>query len=104
MQMLSPAKRLCRRFLSACGLISLAWSPGSLEAGEPLGQMIGFTEEHAREQAALEERFDKQLHAEDQQGWVQRMAAAPNHVGSLHDKANAEFMLTLFREWGWNAR
>ena len=31
------------------------------------------------------------------------MAAEPNQVGSDHDKANAEFQLKKFREWGWSA-
>ncbi len=31
------------------------------------------------------------------------MSSAPNQVGSPHDKANAEFMLKKFQEWGWNA-
>src|ERR1039457_5837518 len=31
------------------------------------------------------------------------MAAEPNQVGSPHDRANAEFMLQKFREWGWDA-
>jgi N-acetylated-alpha-linked acidic dipeptidase len=32
------------------------------------------------------------------------MAAEPNHVGSAHDKANAEMTLALFKSWGWDAR
>ena len=34
---------------------------------------------------------------------MQQMASEPNHVGSPHDKANAEFQLAKFREWGWDA-
>ena len=73
------------------------------EPGKPLS-MVGFTEERAKEQTALEGKFDSFLKAEDQRGWMEQMASAPNHVGSPHDKANAEFMLGLFREWGWDAR
>ena len=32
------------------------------------------------------------------------MSSEPNQVGSPHDKANAEFMLGKFKEWGWDAR
>ena len=32
------------------------------------------------------------------------MAAEPNHVGSAHDRSNAEFQLNLFTQWGWDAR
>ncbi len=67
-------------------------------------EMIGFTNEHAKAQAELEKAFDNRLSAEDQREWVEKMAEGPNHVGSPHDKANADFMLGLFKEWGWDAR
>ena len=31
------------------------------------------------------------------------LAAEPNHVGSPHDKSNAEWILARFKEWGWDA-
>src|SRR6476661_6892391 len=31
------------------------------------------------------------------------MSSEPNHVGSPHDKANAEMELALFKQWGWDA-
>jgi N-acetylated-alpha-linked acidic dipeptidase len=69
-----------------------------------VAKMLGFTDAHAKEQTAREAKFDAQLHADDQRVWMEQMASAPNHVGSSHDKANAEFMLALFKEWGWDAR
>jgi len=35
---------------------------------------------------------------------MQRLAARPNHVGSPHNKDNAEWMLAQFRAWGWDAQ
>ncbi len=32
------------------------------------------------------------------------LAAEPNHVGSPHDKANAERILAWFKAWGWDAQ
>jgi len=32
------------------------------------------------------------------------MAAEPNHVGSPHNKANADLVLAQFKSWGWDAR
>ena len=37
-------------------------------------------------------------------GWMKTMAAEPNHVGSPHDKANAELVLKQFKDWGWDAK
>ena len=67
-------------------------------------EILGFGAAHARDEAAIEGRFDAQLKPDDQRAWLKRMSSEPNHVGSPHDKANAEFMLGLFREWGWDAR
>lgn len=52
---------------------------------------------------ALEARFDAELSANEQREWMRRMSAEPNQVGTAHDKANAEFILGKFREWGWDA-
>ncbi|MGA9333852.1 MAG: transferrin receptor-like dimerization domain-containing protein [Rudaea sp.] len=65
--------------------------------------MLGFTGAGATAEQALEKRFDAQLNPSDQREWMKQMASQPNHVGSPHDKANAEFMLAKFRKWGWDA-
>ena len=51
-----------------------------------------------------ERAFDAQISEQDQLDWLKTMSSAPNHVGSPHDKANAEFMLAKFKEWGWDAK
>jgi N-acetylated-alpha-linked acidic dipeptidase len=54
-------------------------------------------------QAEVERQFDAALSGAEMAGWMKTMAAEPNHVGSPHDKANAEMVLGQFREWGWDA-
>ena len=34
---------------------------------------------------------------------MRHLSARPHHVGSLYDKANAEWILARFRSWGWDA-
>jgi N-acetylated-alpha-linked acidic dipeptidase len=34
---------------------------------------------------------------------MERVSARPHHVGSPYDKDNAEWILSRFREWGWDA-
>jgi N-acetylated-alpha-linked acidic dipeptidase len=53
---------------------------------------------------ALEARFDGMISTAEMDGWLKTLAAEPNHVGSAHDKANAELTLSLFKSWGWDAR
>jgi N-acetylated-alpha-linked acidic dipeptidase len=53
---------------------------------------------------AMERSFDAEIRPAELGGWLKQMAAEPNHVGSPHDKANAEFQLAQFKAWGWDAR
>jgi len=57
----------------------------------------------ATDPQALEKSFDALISPAEQQQWLQRMSAAPNHVGSPHDKANAEWQLAMFKQFGWDA-
>src|ERR1700692_1683850 len=54
-------------------------------------------------QAQLERNFDAAITIDEMRGWLRRMSAEPNHVGSPHDKANAEWELAEFKKFGWDA-
>jgi N-acetylated-alpha-linked acidic dipeptidase len=75
-------------------------------AAPPAGQepMLGFSNERATAQRELEARFDSHLKADNLRQWMKRLAARPHHVGSPYGKENAEFMVGLFRSWGYDAR
>lgn len=93
------ARSLCSVLL--CSLF--AGTAGADVAGGDSLKLLGFTAGNAVKQQALEKKYDAQLNPADQRAWLERMSAEPNHVGSPHDKANAEFILEKFREWGWDA-
>jgi N-acetylated-alpha-linked acidic dipeptidase len=54
--------------------------------------------------AALEKSFDAAVDPSEMGGWLKTLSAEPNHVGSPHDKANAELVLSMFKQWGWDAK
>jgi N-acetylated-alpha-linked acidic dipeptidase len=54
--------------------------------------------------SSLEQRFDAGIRPNEMSDWMKLMAAEPNHVGSPHDKANAEWEAAQFRSFGWDAR
>jgi len=54
-------------------------------------------------QAEVERQFDAALSGMEMAGWMKTMASEPNHVGSPHNKANAEMVLAQFRDWGFDA-
>ncbi|HZC85662.1 MAG TPA: transferrin receptor-like dimerization domain-containing protein [Steroidobacteraceae bacterium] len=70
---------------------------------EPSG-LFGFSAADGAREVALEQRFDTALDPSDLRGWLKTLSAEPNHVGSPHDKANAELVRDLFRQWGWDAQ
>jgi N-acetylated-alpha-linked acidic dipeptidase len=93
-----------RRAASLCavlGLVVTALSPGARSADPPL---LGFSAEASAAQRALEARFDEKLQAENLRAWLKRLAARPHAVGSPYGRENAEFLLSQFRSWGYDAR
>jgi N-acetylated-alpha-linked acidic dipeptidase len=66
--------------------------------------VTGFRPESVERQRALEARFDSLLKKENLREWMKLLSARPHHVGSAYDRQNAEFMVGLFRSWGYDAR
>ncbi|HEY1633061.1 MAG TPA: M28 family peptidase [Rhizomicrobium sp.] len=54
-------------------------------------------------QATLEKSFDASIKSDEMRAWNKLMSAEPNHVGTAHDKANAEWERDQFQKFGWDA-
>jgi len=89
--------------LCAAGLVA-APSTGAPGAGSPGGPLFGFTADESRTQESVEQRFDSDLNPADLSAWMKNLSSEANHVGSPHDKANAEFVRDRLKEWGWDAQ
>ncbi len=99
MQLTIP--RISNVLIAAAAGLGLA---GMVAADAPAANDLeGFSSAAAAAETQLEQRFDADLSASDLREWLKQMTSAPNHVGSPHDKANAEFQLAKFKEWGWDA-
>jgi N-acetylated-alpha-linked acidic dipeptidase len=72
-------------------------------AGEP-APLLGFSPTTSGAERTREATFDAALSAANQRAWMQRMSARPHHVGSPLDKANAEFIASLYRSWGYETK
>ncbi len=97
--MLRAPIRRCTALLTG----ALATLIAAAEPGGGADALLGFSARTAAEQQRLEQRFDADLAPAELRSWMEQLTSAPNHVGSAHDKANAEFILKKFREWGWDA-
>src|SRR5436309_1541564 len=63
--------------------------------------LLGFGPEAAARQTELEAKFDAALNRENLRDWMKRLTSHAHHLGSPHDKENAEFIAELFRTWGY---
>ncbi|MEI6412293.1 MAG: transferrin receptor-like dimerization domain-containing protein [Bacteroidota bacterium] len=86
-----------RIFLLSCTLLFVANLFGQQK-------IMGFTNENATKQLNWEAQFDDQLNPKNLDTWMQFITSHPHHVGSPQDKANAEYMLALFKSWGFEAQ
>jgi N-acetylated-alpha-linked acidic dipeptidase len=68
------------------------------------GGMFGFSAADSERELGFERSFDQGLDAAQLRDWLKTLSAEPNHVGSPHDKANAEWVRDLFKQWGWDAQ
>jgi N-acetylated-alpha-linked acidic dipeptidase len=71
-----------------------------VEAGNAQ-KIMGFTDTHAANQTSWEKQFDTLLSTKNVETWMQFLSSHPHHVGSPQDKANAEYIANLFKQWGY---
>jgi N-acetylated-alpha-linked acidic dipeptidase len=69
----------------------------------PAQKIMGFSETNAKAQLEWEKLFDSYLNAKNQDEWMKFLTSRPHHLGSAQGKANAEYMVSLFRSWGYQA-
>ena len=62
-------------------------------------KIIGFNEKNVDGQLSLESQFDKNLSAENIGATMKILSAKPHHISSPGSKANAEYILDLYKKW-----
>src|SRR5882757_3116698 len=94
------------RRLSALALVLSFFIPTFAQTTTPAPPpvMLGYTAANAASQRTWEEKFRAIPSPENERQYMERLSARPHHVGSAYDKANAEWILSKFKEWGWDAQ
>ncbi len=87
---------------ACCLLVATLAALSSAAGAAPV--LFGFDGGGSARQQTLEQSFDAKLDPADLRAWLKNLASDANHVGSPHDKANAEFVRDQFRQWGWDAQ
>jgi N-acetylated-alpha-linked acidic dipeptidase len=63
----------------------------------------GFTPASSSTERQWESKFRAIPNPENERGYMRLLSAHPHNVGTAYDKQNAEWILSKFREWGWDA-
>ena len=66
--------------------------------------ITGFYEKNVDKELSIESSFDKNLSKENVGETIKKLSAVPHHLGSPGSKANAEYILSLYKKWGWDAQ
>src|SRR6185312_14953865 len=78
-----------------------------LFCGVSFGQnnsIAGFNKKNTETQLTLESKFEQNLSAENIGAMMQKLSAVPHHLSSEAGKKNAEYIVSLYKKWGWDAQ
>jgi len=95
-----------RSFFSCCIILFIAQLNGaqvSASKSAPPAQLQGYTGQSSSSEHEWEKKFQDGIVRDNVRESVRRMSARPHHVGSPYDKDNAEWILSKFKEWGFDA-
>ena len=74
-----------------------------IPAGADEETIQGFTRTSSPIEHDWEIRFRSIPAPANERDYLKRLSARPHHVGSPYDKDNAEWILSQFKSWGWDA-
>jgi N-acetylated-alpha-linked acidic dipeptidase len=75
-----------------------------MKAADAPPALWGFSPESSRRERSWEEKFKAIPSAEVLKANMKRLSARPHHLGSPYDKENAEWILSQYEKWGYDAR
>lgn len=84
--------------------ILFAFLFGLASTGAEDEPLQGFTRSSSPIERDWEAKFRAIPSPDNQREYMRRLSARPHHVGSAYDKENAEWILSKFKEWGWDAK
>lgn len=67
-------------------------------------KISGFFTDNLESYSQLEKTFDKNLDKKNIGENIKRLSAEPHHLGSLRNKENADYIVSQFKKFGWDAK
>jgi len=90
--------------LAITQLISAHPGLGQSAAPQTSSRLAGYSSQSAPPEIDWEKKFQSGISPENIRENMRRLSARPHHVGSPYDKDNAEWILSKFKEWGFDAK
>jgi len=92
-------------FCSALAVSQLltAQSEEGKKSAEASSHLLGYSSQNSQQQKDWEGKFRDGIVADNIRENMRRLSARPHHVGSPYDKNNAEWILSKFKEYGFDA-
>jgi len=86
-------------------LLVIALTPTVQPQAKPESPLLlGYSGQSVSGQKDWEKKFQDAIVPANIRENMRRLSARPHHVGSAYDKDNAEWMLSKFKEWGFDAQ
>jgi N-acetylated-alpha-linked acidic dipeptidase len=95
---------LCGSLLAMTQLTSAQSGPTQAPAAPTSSWFTGYSSQSSPLENDWEKKFQKGISPENIRENMRRLSARPHHVGSPYDKDNAEWILSKFKEWGFDAK
>ena len=95
---------MCGSLLAVTLLISAKSAPGQAPANQSSAHLAGYSSQDAATERDWERKFRDGIAPGNIRDNMRRLSARPHHVGSPYDKDNAEWILSRFKEWGFDAK
>src|SRR5580704_19517213 len=95
-------RSVCCFLLAIVPIIGAQSKPNA--TSQPATHLTVYSSDNFAAEQSWEKKFKEGLVPGNIRENMHRLSARPHHVGSPYDKDNADWILSKFKEWGWDAR
>ena len=93
---------LCVFFLAISPLLAVQAQPGQAPSPAPT-VLLGYSSQTSSPEQTWEKKFRDGIVPSNIRENMRHLSARPHHVGSPYQKENSEWILSRFKEWGFDA-
>jgi N-acetylated-alpha-linked acidic dipeptidase len=90
--------------IAMIGIAHLTFAQSAQTPTPETSRLAGYSSQSSRTERDWEKKLQAGIVPENLRQNMQRLSARPHHVGSPYDKENADWILSKFKEWGFDAR